>query len=61
MGRLLDEAGFIDVEVEVTRRYSLQEVAESGASAAIAALLCRERAGIEGKFISAFIRAHKPL
>jgi arsenite methyltransferase len=59
--RLLDEAGFIDVEVEVTRRYSLQEVAESGASAAIAALPVEERAGIEGKFVSAFIRARKPL
>jgi len=59
--RLLDEAGFIDLEVEVTRRYSLQEVAESGASAAIAALPAEERTGIEGKFISAFIRARKPL
>ena len=59
--RLLDEAGFMDLEVEVTRRYSLQEVAESGASAAIAALPAEERAGIEGKFVSAFIRARKPL
>jgi arsenite methyltransferase len=59
--RLLDEAGFIDLEVEVTRRYSLQEVAESGASAVMAALSAEERAGIEGKFISAFIRARKPL
>ena len=59
--RLLDEAGFIDLEVEVTRRYSLQEVAESGASAAMAALPAEERAGIEGKFVSAFIRARKPL
>jgi len=59
--RLLDEAGFIDLEVEVTRRYSLQEVAESGASAAIAALPAEEHAGIEGKFVSAFIRARKPL
>ena len=59
--RLLDEAGFIDLEVEVTRRYSLQEVAESGAGAAMAALPAEERAGIEGKFVSAFIRARKPL
>src|SRR6266571_3374790 len=59
--RLLDEAGFIDLEVEVTRRYSLQEVAESGASAAMAALPAEERAGVEGKFASAFIRARKPL
>ncbi len=59
--RLLDEAGFIDVEVEVTRRYTLQEVAESGAGAAVAALPAEERAGVEGKFVSAFIRARKPL
>src|SRR5437016_13468160 len=59
--QLLDEAGFIDVEVEVTRRYSLQEVAESGAGAAVAALPAEERAGVEGKFVSAFIRARKPL
>jgi arsenite methyltransferase len=59
--RLLDEAGFIDVEVEVTRRYSLQEVAESGAGAAVAALSAEERAGVEGKFVSAFIRARKAL
>jgi arsenite methyltransferase len=59
--RLLDEAGFIDVEVEVTRRYSLQEVAESGAGASVAALPADERAGVEGKFTSAFIRARKPL
>ena len=59
--RLLVEAGFIDVEVEVTRRYTLQEVAESGASAAVAALPAEERAGVEGKFVSAFIRARKPL
>jgi len=59
--RLLDEAGFIDLEVEITRRYSLQEVAESGAGATIAALPAEERAGIEGKFVSAFIRARKPL
>ena len=58
--RLLDEAGFIDLEVEVTRRYSLQEVAESGAGAAIAALSPEEHAGIEGRFASAFIRARKP-
>src|SRR6266699_2743382 len=59
--RLLDEAGCIDLEVEVTRRYSLQEAAESGASAAMAALPAEERAGIEEKFVSAFIRARKPL
>src|SRR6266567_4335566 len=33
--QLLTSAGFTNVEVEVTRRYALQDVAESGASASI--------------------------
>jgi arsenite methyltransferase len=59
--RLLAEAGFTAIEVEVTRHYSVQEVAESGASASIAALSQRERDELDGKFVSAFIRAHKPV
>lgn len=58
--RLLIEAGFTAIEFEVTRRYSVQEVAESGASASIAALSQAEREELESKFISAFIRARKP-
>ena len=57
---LLAEAGFTTIEIEVTRRYSLQDVAESGASASIASLSEAERADIDGKFVSAFIRARKP-
>ena len=57
---LLVEAGFTDIEIEVTRRYSLQEVAESGASTAIAALSQSERDELDGKFVSAFIRAKRP-
>ena len=41
--RLLQEAGFTAIDIEVTRRYSLQEVAQSGASAAIATLSRAER------------------
>lgn len=58
--RLLAEAGFTDIEVEVTRRYSLQDVAESGAGTAVAALSGEERDEVDGKFVSAFIRARKP-
>lgn len=58
--RLLAEAGFSAIEIEVTRRYSLQEVAESGASSSIAALSPTESAELDGKFVSAFIRARKP-
>jgi len=59
--RLLHEAGFADVEVEVTRRYALLDIVESGARVALASLTEKERAEVDGKFVSAFIRARKPL
>ena len=58
---LLTEAGFSEIEIEVTRRYSLQDVVDSGASSAIAALSEEERGEIDNKFVSAFIRARKAL
>lgn len=58
--RLLAKAGFTDIEVEVTRRYSVQDVAESGGGSAVASLSTDERIDIEGKFVSAFVRARKP-
>lgn len=57
---LLTKAGFTDITIEVTRRYSLQDVIDAGASAAIATFSADERTALEGKFVSAFIRAHKP-
>lgn len=58
--RLLSEAGFTAIEVEVTRRYALDDIAESGANASVAALSEEERGAVDGKFVSAFIRARKP-
>src|SRR5216683_5592373 len=58
---LLQEAGFTGIEVEVTRRYSLDDIAESGARASLAALTADERREVDGKFVSAFIRARKPM
>lgn len=57
---LLTAAGFTEIEFEVTRRYSLDDISESGASASIAALTKGERQEVDGKFVSAFIRARKP-
>ncbi len=57
--RLLVAAGFTGIEIEVTRRYSVQDAADSGAGAAIASLSADERADVDGKFVSAFIRARK--
>src|SRR6266513_1639556 len=57
---LLQEAGFTDSEVEVRRGYSLDDISESGARASLAALSQSERAEVDGKFVSAFIRGRKP-
>jgi arsenite methyltransferase len=59
--KLLAEAGFINIEIEVTRRYSIQDVADSGGTSSIASLTERECTEIDGKFVSAFIRAQKPI
>src|SRR5438270_10109159 len=58
---LLEEVGCTDIEVEVTRRYSLNDIAESGARTSIAALSSTERSAVDEKFVSAFIRARKPV
>ncbi len=58
---LLTQAGFTGIEIEVTRHYGLQEVAESGASSAIVALSQSERDELEGTFVSGFIRAKRPV
>jgi arsenite methyltransferase len=59
---LLREVGFIDSEMEVTRRYSLDEVDQSGASASVAALSPEERErAVDGRFISAFVCSQKPV
>jgi arsenite methyltransferase len=58
---LLIAAGFSDIEVEVTRRYYLQDIAENGASASLAELSEAEQGEVDGKFVSAFIRARKPV
>jgi SAM-dependent methyltransferase len=58
--QLLAEAGFTAIEVDVTRRYALDDIAQSGAQTSVASLSDEERAGVDGKFVSAFIRARKP-
>ena len=57
---LLDDAGFVNIEIEVTRRYSLDDITSSGASASLASLSSEERHEVDGRLISAFIRAYKP-
>ncbi len=57
---LLSDAGFVNIDIEVTRRYSLDTIAASGTSASVAILSPEERSKVDGCFISAFIRARKP-
>jgi SAM-dependent methyltransferase len=56
---LLQVAGCVDFEIEVTRRYSLDDIASSGARASVASLSSKERNAVDGRFISAFVRARK--
>lgn len=58
--QLLAEAGFCEIAIEITRRYTLDDIAASGGSSAVQALSEAERIQIEGQFVSAFIRARKP-
>jgi hypothetical protein len=55
---LLRDAGFVEIDIEVTRRY---DIASSGASRSIAALSQAELKAVDGCFISAFVRARKPV
>jgi ubiquinone/menaquinone biosynthesis C-methylase UbiE len=61
--RLLAEAGFEDVAVEVTRVYNAEQACgdgcNPGAAAQAAAFAALEAAG--GRFVSAFVRAGKPV
>lgn len=57
----LAAVGFIDIQIEPTRRYTFADLAQSGCTAAgIDALLPAERAALDGRVFSAFIRARKP-
>lgn len=57
---LLAEAGFTDIEIEVTRRYSLADIQQSVSGDALATLSEDEREALAGRFVSAFVRARKP-
>jgi hypothetical protein len=49
--KLLNEAGFEEIDVEPTRVYAAADIGLGGATGA---------ASLDGKFMSAFIRARKP-
>ncbi len=55
---LLSAAGFTDIEIEVTRRYSAQDAIAGGAD--FSDISESDRAKLDGLFAGAFIRARKP-
>ena len=57
---LLTEAGFEAIEIEVTHRYSVQDLGDWGEENPLSSLSEAERAEIDGKLVSAFVRARKP-
>src|SRR5947209_10197255 len=59
--QLLNEAGFTNIKDEVTRCKALGDTANNGANATIKALSEEERGDVDGRFVSAFIRARKPV
>ena len=56
--RLLAEAGFIDIDIEPTRVYRLEDAREMLAQAGID--LDSVGAALEGRFMAAFVRARRP-
>jgi SAM-dependent methyltransferase/DNA-binding transcriptional ArsR family regulator len=57
----LKRAGFVDVSIEPTRRYTFADLeATTCTSAEVAALSVEERAALDGRVMGAFIRAVKP-
>ena len=59
--RRLALAGFVDIDIEPTRRYAFADLeAATCCSPEVAALSPDEKTGLDGRVMSAFIRARKP-
>lgn len=59
--RRLTAAGFVDIDIEPTRRYNFADLeAATCCSPEVAALSPEEKAGLDGRVMGAFIRARKP-
>jgi len=59
--RLLEEAGFEEIGFEVTQKYTFADLESSTFVAEMVAKITpEERAALDGKVVSAFIRAQKP-
>ncbi|HRI44992.1 MAG TPA: arsenite methyltransferase [Fimbriimonadaceae bacterium] len=58
--RLLESAGFVDISIEPTKRYRIDEMECGCGAKAIEKLSPAEREQWDGKVFSAFVRARKP-
>ncbi len=58
--RRLEAAGFVDADIEPTRRYTFADLPGSCCSGETASLTDSEKAALDGRVMSAFIRAVKP-
>lgn len=58
--RRLAAAGFVEASIQPTRRYTFSDLAASSCAQNIGALPQEERSALDGRVMSAFIRAVKP-
>ena len=56
----LQAAGFVDIQIEVIRRYSLDDIKNDSTGTSLMALSADEYRAVDGKFVSAFVSARKP-
>jgi arsenite methyltransferase len=56
----LATAGFTNISIEPTRRYTLDDIRQAGFDSLLNALTPDQQANLHGRIISAFIRATKP-
>ncbi|MBV6459783.1 MAG: Arsenite methyltransferase [Fimbriimonadaceae bacterium] len=56
----LEKAGFADIDIEPTRRYRFSDLEGTWSEHGIGSLTPNERQALDGKIMSAFIRAVKP-
>ncbi len=53
-------AGFVDVQIEATRRYSLADIGQAGFSSLLQTLNDEQKSHLDGRVMSAFVRATLP-
>ena len=55
----LTQAGFVDAEIQPTRRYSLKDIEQAGFASVLDDLTAEQKHDLDGRILSAFVRANK--